>query len=352
MTAERTDPKPERSGRVGVLLVNLGTPDSASVADVRRYLREFLSDPRVIDLHPVARWALLNFIILPFRPAKSAAAYREVWTDRGSPLLFHGEDLRDAVAQRLGTDASVRLAMRYGQPSIAAALDAFAAEGVDRVVALPLFPQYASASTGSAAEALFHEAGQRWNVPELQVLGAFYDHPAFIDAVAEVSRESLAGADHVVLSFHGLPVRHCTASDPTGAWCHKRDDCCDAIVEANRHCYRAQCFATARALQSALDLRAEDVTVCFQSRLGRTPWISPYTDHVIDALGRDGTEHVVVLEPSFVADCLETLEEIGIRARADFQSAGGKQLTLAPCVNASPVWADAVVTMLREQAAI
>lgn len=335
--------------RHGILLVNLGTPNSPSTGDVRRYLREFLSDPRVIDLPAPARWALLNFIILPFRPAKSAAAYQEVWNERGSPLLFHTEDLAAGVQAKFGENASVRIGMRYGNPSIGAALDAFAAEGIDRITALPLFPQYAAASTGSAAEALMSHAGTRWAVPDLRVLGAFFEHPAFIDAVAEVSAKAVEGVDHVVMSFHGLPVRHCTRTDTSGALCHQRDDCCDTIVEANRHCYRAQCMATARALQEKLSLTAENSTVCFQSRLGRTPWISPYTDEVLVDLAARGMKHIAVLEPSFTADCLETLEEIGIRGREDFIAAGGEVLTLAPCVNASPVWVDALAGMLCEE---
>ncbi|MCO4764295.1 MAG: ferrochelatase, partial [Myxococcales bacterium] len=322
---------------------------STSVSDVRAYLREFLSDPRVIDLPAPARWALLNFVILPFRPKRSAAAYKEIWTERGSPLLFHTEDLGAAVQERLGDTAVVKVAMRYGEPNLAAALDAFALEGVDQIHALPLFPQYASASTGSAAEAVMAAAGKRWNVPDLSVIGAFYDHPAFIDAVSQVSQETVADVEHVVLSFHGLPVRHCTQSDPTGGWCSQREDCCDAIVDANRHCYRAQCMATARALQAKLGLTSDKVTVAFQSRLGRTPWIEPHTDKVLTELGEMGVKRIAVLEPSFVADCLETIEEIGLRGRDDFRAAGGDELTLAPCVNASPVWADALVTILRER---
>ena len=335
--------------RQGILLLNLGTPDSDAVADVRRYLREFLSDPRVIDLPPAARWALLNFIILPFRPKKSAAAYSKVWTERGSPLLFHTEDLGMALQALLGPEVSVKVAMRYGSPTIAAALDAFAEEGIERIVALPLFPQYASASTGSAAEALMTEAGKRWAVPDLHVLGAFYDHPAFIDAVAQVSVDSLSDVDHVVLSFHGLPVRHCTRTDITGKHCSQRTDCCDELVAANQHCYRAQCMATARALLTRLDISADKATVCFQSRLGRTPWIEPYTDHVLKELAAAGVKRIAVLEPSFTADCLETLEEIGIRGRDDFVAAGGEKLVLAPCVNAAPVWVAALADLLRER---
>lgn len=193
------------------------------------------------------------------------------------------------------------------------------------------------------------EAGKRWTVPDLHVLGAFYDHPAFIDAVAQVSVDSLSDVDHVVLSFHGLPVRHCTRTDISGQLCSQRADCCDELVAANQHCYRAQCMATARALLTRLDIAADKATVCFQSRLGRTPWIEPYTDHVLKELATAGVKRIAVLEPSFTADCLETLEEIGIRGRADFLAAGGEQLVLAPCVNASAVWVAALADLLRER---
>jgi ferrochelatase len=336
--------------RTGWLLINLGTPDSPEPSDVRRYLREFLSDPRVIDVHPAIRFFFLNFVILPFRPKTSGEAYRKIWTERGSPLLFHGMDLTEKVRRRLGDGTPVELGMRYGKPSIAAALDRLAAAGAERIVVFPLFPQYSSAATGSALEKVYDEAGKLWNTPYVQVVPPFYDHPAFIDACAQVARRSLHGsaAEVVLFSFHGLPERQCEKSDPTRAHCLKREDCCDRIVEVNRWCYRAQCYATARALADRLGLSEERRIVCFQSRLGRTPWIKPYTDEVILELARKGVKRAAILSPAFVADCLETLEELGIRAAETFRAAGGEELRVVPAVNSDDFWADGVVAIARE----
>ncbi|HZS37896.1 MAG TPA: ferrochelatase [Polyangia bacterium] len=336
----------------GLLLVNLGTPDAPRTPEVRRYLRQFLSDPRVLDINPVGRAALLELVILPFRPSKSAHAYQKIWTERGSPLLFHGQDLAAAVAARLGADWAVELGMRYQNPSIDAALERLRARECDRVVVFPLYPQYSAASTGSSVEEVFRVASRRWVTPSLSIVEPFYDDPAFIDAFASVGAP-LVGADqidHVLFSFHGLPERHMIKSDASGKHCLQSANCCDSIQSVNRHCYRAQCFATARALAAKLSLPTEKWSVSFQSRLGRTPWIKPYTDHVLPELVKAGVKRVAVFCPAFVADCLETLEEIGIRAQADFVAAGGQSLTLVPSLNASPAWADAVVEIVRRQA--
>jgi ferrochelatase len=337
------------SAKVGVLLVNLGTPDAPDPTAVRRYLREFLSDPRVLDIHPLARWLLLHAIILPLRPRRSAAAYAKIWGRDGSPLLAHGRALRDAVAQRL-FEIPVALAMRYGTPSIAAGLDELHAAGCDQVVMLPLFPQYASSSTGSAVQAAYREAGQRWNTPMLTVVPPFHDDLRFLEAFAQVAQPVLdaLGPDHVLVSFHGLPERHMKKSDESGRHCLRSDDCCRKLVDANRNCYRAQCFATARALAGRLTLPDDAWSVAFQSRLGRDPWIRPYTDERIVELAKAGVRRVAVLCPAFVADCLETLEEIGIRARDDFRAAGGQELRLVPSLNAHPAWVDAVVGLVHD----
>jgi ferrochelatase len=238
--------------QTGVLLVNLGTPDAPQAAEVRRYLREFLSDPRVLDISPLGRWLLLNLIILPTRPARSAEAYRKIWRADGSPLLVHSRALAERVRAAL-PDLPVELAMRYGTPSIAAGLAALRDRGCDRIVVLPLYPQYAASSTGSTAEAVYRAAAALWNTPYITVVPPFYDHPGFIDAFAAVGAPVLADLqpDHVLYSFHGLPERHMHKSDMSGAHCLRSADCCAAIVAANRHCYRAQCHATARALTAA-----------------------------------------------------------------------------------------------------
>ncbi len=338
----------------GLLLINLGTPDEPTAPAVRRYLREFLSDPRVIDIHPIGRALLLELVILPFRPARSAQAYRKIWDpQRGSPLLYHSEDLARRVADRLGPGWRVELAMRYQSPSIASAVDRLVAARAAPIVVFPLYPQYSAAATGSTLEEVFRCASARWVVPDLASVPPFYDDPEFIESFLEVSRPLLASErpDHVVFSYHGLPERHVTKADPTGAHCLSRPDCCDAIVDANRGCYRAHCFATTRALASGLGLPAGGWDVTFQSRLGRTPWIQPFTDVVLPQLARRGKKRVLVFSAAFVADCLETLEEIAIRAAADFKAAGGESLTLVPSLNATPRWVEAVARLAERTGA-
>jgi ferrochelatase len=336
---------------IGVLLVNLGTPDAPQAPEVRRYLREFLSDPRVLDISPIGRWMLLNLIILPTRPAKSAEAYRKVWRPEGSPLLHFSRALTDEVRAAL-PDMQVELAMRYGNPSIRAGLTALRDRGCDRIVVFPLYPQYAASSTGSTVEAVYREAAGLWNTPYLTIVPPFYEDPGFIDAFAEVGAPVLAEfrPDHVLYSFHGLPERHMHKSDVSGSHCLRSDDCCAQIVAANRHCYRAQCFATAKALTARLGLAPDTTSLSFQSRLGRAVWIRPYTDIVLPELARRGVRRVAVFCPAFVADCLETLEEIGIRAEEDFKRAGGEALRLIPSLNAHPAWVRAAADLVRETA--
>lgn len=332
----------------GLLLVNLGTPDEPTSGAVRRYLREFLSDPRVIDINPVGRWFLLNLIILPFRPAKSAEAYRKVWTSEGSPLMVHSRALEKAVREKVGGEFEVELAMRYGNPSLPDAIERLKAKRVDEIVVLPLYPQDAASSVSSTVARLYEVMNDAWDVLPVKVIPTFHDDAGFIDSWAQVAKPLLAEKkpDHVLFSFHGLPERHMVKSDPTGAHCLRSDSCCNQLSDVNRHCYRAQCFATARALSSAFGLPAGGYTVSFQSRLGRTPWVKPYTDLVLPELAKKHA-HLAVLCPAFVADCLETLEEIGIRAREQFVSEGGKELTLIPCLNSHPRWVDAVVDIVR-----
>lgn len=341
--------------RHGLLLVNLGTPDAPLTAEVRRYLREFLSDPRVFDMHPVKRALVLNLFILPFRPRHSAEAYRKVWTERGSPLLFHGDDLVAKLRARLGPEVQVELGMRYQNPSIASALDRLRSAGTDRVIVFPLFPQYSSAAWGSAVEKVFAEAASRWNVPALEVIPPFYDHPAFLDAAAAVARRESErfAADHYLMSFHGLPERHVTKSDESPRLNHcLREGCCASIVPANRFCYRAQCFATARSLAERLGLAEDRWEVTFQSRLGRDPWIQPFTDVRVIELARQGVKRLAVLSPAFVADCLETLEELAIRAREDFIAHGGEDLRLIPSLNSEEVWVDAMLSIVEGRGAL
>jgi protoporphyrin/coproporphyrin ferrochelatase len=337
--------------RTGVLLVNLGTPDAPRPAEVRRYLREFLGDPRVLDGPALARLLLLELAILPRRPRAAARAYAKIWTPEGSPLLVHGEALRAALARELGPEYAVVLGMRYGRPSLRAAAEALAAADVARVLALPLFPQWSEAATASAEAKLFEELA-RAEAPPVSVLPPFYAEPRFVAALASVARPHLAELrpDHVLFSYHGLPERQVRAADRSGRHCLASAACCDAIGAANARCYRAHCFATTRAVAAALGLAADAHSTSFQSRLGRTPWIQPFTDEVLPRLAARGVRRLAVLCPSFVADCLETLEEIAIRAAEQWRGLGGVALRLVPSLNAEPVWVRTVADWIRERA--
>lgn len=334
---------------IGVLLIQLGTPRSPGVSDVRTYLREFLGDRRVLDIAAPGRALLLNAVILPFRPRRSAHAYRQIWTEDGSPLTIHTRRLAEEVGGRLGDSHRVVVGMRYQEPSLAHAIQELAAAGCARMVVLPLFPQYASASTGSALEAALQTIGSRWNVPDVVTVGSFYDNPGFVGAVVETTRPHLEDfePDHVLFSYHGLPEKQIRKSDPTGEWCLESEMCCDRIVEANKFCYRAQAFATTRAVAAGLGLADSTHTTTFQSRLAGQKWIEPYTDVVLPELYAAGVRRLAVLTPSFTADCLETLEEIGIRGRAQWEGLGGEAFLLVPCLNAQASWADTVADLVR-----
>jgi ferrochelatase len=316
---------------------------------VRRYLREFLGDPRVLDVSPALRWLLLNLVILPFRPRRSAEAYAKVWTPGGSPLLVHGRGFEAALQTELGEGFRVVLAMRYRTPSIQVAFETFRAEGIDRVVVLPLFPQYASATTGSVLEESYRVAGRFWNTPHLRVVDPYYDHEGMIEAFREVGEPVLHDVrpDHVLFSFHGLPERQLRKSDDSGSHCLASEACCARIVTANRNCYRAQCFATARLLAARLDLPPGGWTVTFQSRLGRDPWIRPYTDETVVSLAKTGVRRIAAFSPAFVADCLETIEEIGMQARESFLDHGGEEFRLVPSLNAHPRWIETAASLVR-----
>ncbi len=343
---------PSPPSRIGVLLVQLGTPDAPRPREVRRYLREFLSDPRVLNMPAIARKLLLEGVILPTRPRKSAAAYAKIWTDAGSPLMVHSQALALGVSKALGSDFEVVLAMRYGQPSIAAGLERLGDADVDRVLVLPLFPQYSAATTASVLAHVQEEQSRYWDVRPLTTIGDFFDDPAFIDAWRQVAGDALDGyeADHVLFSYHGLPESQIRESDPTGTFCLAQDDCCAAIRTANRNCYRAQCHRTTALIVDALGLDPAATTTSFQSRLGRTPWIKPYTDEVVHELRDRGVEHLAVLSPAFVADNLETLEELGMQLAEQWAELGGQSMKLVPSLNDHPAWVEAVAALVRRHA--
>ena len=333
----------------GVLIAQLGTPASPSTRDVRRYLREFLSDPYVIDLPAPARWLLVNCAIAPFRAPRSAHAYQAIWTPAGSPLRVNTEALAAELAKALGECFHVEVGMRYGAPALAGALDRLAAAGAERIVVATQYPQDAASSRGTALAAVSRWAAQRSDAPKLTVLPPFFAAPGFIAAVAAAARPLLAeqGPEHVLMSYHSLPERHVLAADPSREHCLARAECC-RDPSALDFCYRAQCLATSRAVAEALGLAPERVSTSFQSRLGRARWIGPSTDDLLISLAGRGVRRLLVLCPSFVADCLETLEEIAIRGRARWTELHGESLTLAPCVNASAPYVAFVAEQVRK----
>jgi ferrochelatase len=326
--------------RRAVVLVNLGTPSAPTPEAVRAYLAEFLADPRVVDLHPLARWLLLNLIILPRRPAKVAPLYQSIWTPGGSPLLVHGRALQQQVQAAL-PDAEVLLAMRYGEPSLPAALATIDELRLRDVTIVPLFPHEASATTGSVKEAVYTYYQGHPRVPSLRVVQPFFDDAGYLDSLAAQLRRSLpVDAEHVLFSYHGLPERQVRREDGTGHCL--TDSCCAALTTRNAHCYRAQCFATTRLLAERLGLKS--VGTSFQSRLGRDPWIGPATDTTLAELAQRGVKKVAIVTPGFVADCLETLEELGKAAVERFHAQGGA-LTVVPCLNGDAGFAQVIARL-------
>jgi len=320
------------AGRVGILLLQLGTPAAPTPAALKRYLREFLSDRRVVDLPRWQWWPILNLIVLQTRPRASAQLYQKVWTPEGSPLAVTTARQATLLESRLnasGANVRVVTAMRYGEPSIAAALAALGADGIDRLLAFPMYPQYAGATTGSSLERLFELARAMRVVPSIRVVPPYYADPDYVAALAAVARDSIAGRDApelCLLSFHGLPARYAAEGDP----------------------YPTHCEASARLLAKALSWPATSFQTTFQSRFGREVWLQPYTDVTLEEAGHAG-KRVAVMCPGFTADCLETLEEIGIRGAEQFHEAGGKSFLRIPCLNEHPAWIDAMTTIARRE---
>ncbi len=330
-----------------LLLVNLGSPASTEVADVRRYLDQFLMDPYVIDLPwPLRR--LLVSLILRRRPAQSAHAYASIWWPEGSPLVEISRRLHRAVIPHW-PHGPVELAMRYGEPSIEGALLRLAGQGISHVVLAPLYPQFADSTLTTVVEEARRVIRQQELDLELSVLPPFYDQPEYLDALLARARPYLEqGFDHLLLSFHGLPERHLHKRDASGAHCLKGAECCrraeGTVLEG---CYRAQCLRTAHGFAERAGLGPERWSLSFQSRLGRAKWIEPYTEARLDELAAQGVKKLMVMCPAFVADCLETLEEIGQRGREQFLAAGGEEFVLIPCLNDDPAWAQALVQLCQ-----
>jgi len=336
------------SKKTGVLLVNTGSPDAPEVPETRRYLRQFLSDARVLVMSPIARWSLLNFIILPTRPKVSSAAYRAIWTDRGSPLIANSEDFRDGLRQAL-PEWLIEIGMAYGKPSVPDSLDALIAQGAERIIVAPMFPQYASATTGSVLELTYKTAAEKRNVPSLTAITPFYEEPEYLDAWSAQAQSQLDAfqPDHILFSFHSLPRRHIIDGDPTGTHCLANEDCCENYREANPNCYRAHCFATTRGIVERLGLKPDAYTLAFQSKLGRDSWLTPATDQTIVQLAKSGVKRLAILSPAFVADCIETLEELGMQGRDSFMNNGGEDFKLVTSLNSHPAWVTGFAEILK-----
>lgn len=329
--------------RPGALLVNLGSPDSSSTADVRRFLREFLMDPRVLDLPWPIRLFLVHVLILPRRSGASADAYRSIWLPEGSPLVVISRRLLAGLRPRVG--CPVELAMRYQNPTIDEALQRLAAQGVEDLLLIPLFPHYAMSSYETVVERVRHVLPRVAPQMRLTVHPPYGDHPEYLTALTASAASYLHQEhDHLLFSFHGIPERHLRKSDPTRRHCLNRADCCWTPSPAHLTCYRAQCYQTMSAFVARTGTTR--YSIAFQSRVGNQPWLTPYTDLELVRLARAGIRRLLVLCPAFVADCLETLEEIGIRGRARFREAGGETLEVIPCLNDHPLWIAALQKMI------
>lgn len=321
----------------GVLLVNLGTPDSPSVSDVRKYLDEFLMDARVIDIPKFNRALLVKGIITTFRGPKSAKLYQAIWTEEGSPLMTYSIAQHQLLKEKLGPDYAVELAMRYQSPSIEQGLNALKAQGVESIRVISLFPQYASATTGSVIEKVMQIMSKWQTIPPLSFSNSFHKAEKMIEVFAENARKvNYEAYDHYLFSYHGLPERQLIKADDSGTHCLKQDNCCAELCNLNQFCYKAQCHDTSRHIAKLLNIPAEKYTDCFQSRLGKAEWIKPYASVVLEKLAQEGKKRILVFSPAFVADCLETIHEIGVEYNEDFIALGGEQVQLVESLNTHP----------------
>lgn len=326
------------TNKTGVLLINLGTPSSFHPSDVARYLKEFLLDPRVIDYSWIFRQALVRFLIVPLRKKRIAKVYESIWLSEGSPLLVHSQNLRKSLQEAMGENFHIELAMRYQSPSIADALTRLKQANIDTLLILPLFPQYASATTGSIFEKVMKEIQGCLTFPKLIFINHFFSHPLYIEAMASlVEKYQLSDYDKILFSFHGLPERQIRKCD-SSKLCLIQPNCCTR----NTICYRAHCKQTAQLIAEKLKIPPSSYTVAFQSRLGKEAWLKPYMSDTIKTLAVEGTKKLLVISPSFVADCLETVYEIGVELEAEFRHFGGERLDLVQSLNAESLWVDAL----------
>jgi ferrochelatase len=332
----------------GVVLMNLGSPDSTKVKDVSRYLNEFLMDERVIDMPWLRRLLLVKGIIVPFRAPKTAHAYKAIWTKEGSPLIVISQQLQQAVQQQV--EGPVVLAMRYGNPAPWTAFDELLkkAPGLQEVVLLPLYPHYAMSSYETAVEYAKEIHAKKKYSFKLTIVPPYYNEPDYLHALAESIKPYLQQPyDLILFSYHGIPERHIYKGDITGSHCLKVNDCCNVDSPAHRQCYRHQCFFTTRKMAEMLNLPANKFSQSFQSRLGRDPWLQPFTAERLTQLPGEGVKKLLIVCPAFVSDCLETLEEIAMQGKESFLQAGGESFTLIPCLNTHPLWVKAVAAYVQ-----
>ncbi len=330
-----------------VLLVNLGSPDSTSTSDVRKYLREFLSDDRVIDSPKLVQQFVLNCFILPKRPQQSAQAYARIWTDQGSPLVVSSKKMQVLLQEK--TEPTVELAMRYGTPSIPDAIDRLKASGAQNIYLVPLYPHYAMSSYETVVVKVMEEVAAKCPDAKVSALQPFYNDPAYIEALYEKSNEYLdTNYDHILFSYHSIPVRHLTKADSSKGHCYSVSDCCTTCSPVHSTCYKAQTIATTQAFVKRAGISKDKYSISFQSRLGREPWIQPYTDLTLPKLAQEGKKRLLVMTPSFISDCLETLEEIAMEGRDLFMEAGGESYTAIPCLNEHPAWIQFLVDKTQE----
>jgi protoporphyrin/coproporphyrin ferrochelatase len=333
----------------GVLLINLGTPNSPSVKDVRKYLREFLMDEYVIDLPFLTRWLLVNLIIAPTRGPKSAAIYKLLWTEKGSPLLYYGKQVQKLLQNKIGETTKVYLGMRYQNPSINSVLQQIKADSITDLKVIPLYPQYASSSTKTCIEKVKTELKKISYSPNISFVENFVENEKFIETIADLGNKywKTNQFDKIVFSYHGIPERH-ILKDADGGYCQLNDNCCAKYHSKNRLCYRAQCYETSRLVAAKMNLKEGDYTVAFQSRLetrAKDPWLKPYTDIVIADLPKQGFKNVLAFSPSFIADCLETTIEVGLEFAAIFKENGGDNWQLVESLNEEPKWIEALEQM-------
>jgi ferrochelatase len=337
--------------KTGILLIQLGTPDSPSVSDVRSYLSEFLNDPRVIDLPYLLRKILVNGVIVPFRAPKSAKVYKELWTlgNGESPLLTHSLQLKELLQSEFkDQDVTIELAMRYKNPSLDVVLERMRLANYDRIVILPLFPQYASASSGSAIEKAMNIIRKWWVIPEIKVISQFYDNDGYIESVVDNAKKfDFTTYDHILFSYHGLPERQVDKVYEGSDLC--QDQPCELeINDHNKFCYKATCYATTRLIAERLGLKETEYTVCFQSRLDKK-WLTPFSDKVVEEWGKKGAKKLLVFSPAFVADCLETLIEIGDEYQEIFEEFGGEKVQLVPSSNTHPLFVQGLKQLLQKE---